>query len=1186
MPRLLSENSFSYFKNSSSSPSLPVLPENWVECFLEIWAKECELAETNKLELFGHLNRHFGPSSTYAQQTELTSSMQNIYLHISNQMPRVFSKTEIQQLLEIIKTDISECTPGFHNRVNETEKLLNLPFSMDEIRQVDRNHFIDEFARKISSDVHDHNKIFFVASKRFGVIAPNEKDPYINLNRNLTASQILDVLELNIQSYYQPLQLIVRLTQKIESILEEHFHYVGFIETGYDTLIYQNIFNYLQTLFVNHDLKMDEIFITNDDFLILDVNFYQIQFFVFQYLKRTNIIETKESEELTLVPHLKGHDYDYRFSSDLFCNHFELIAFLDLYRGKNLEFYYQTLKQYLEQIPGDMINSVVFDFMISSSSTSKLIISFLPKLNAELKFINSSVELNEEHKSVLLISASHQLNIEATLKFCSLFPEDELKRLLWVTTSESDEHVLFVACKKNAFTAKQFIEGILKLTDLDTIYKLFRHTNFQNESILSLSLLNRNGSHKSIFQVMRLLSPLQNESLIRYKDNFGYNLLMQAIRGKQEIFHEFIDFVQTYTPSVMTDLLSSTSLNGLNSLTFTILYHPYAFNKIIELIEKQDLNTIEKILSQNNQNGDNCFFVSAIEKISCFSPLISLLQKLPHDVQADILKKKSKKHFTLLDVITDARETEIEQFLQFISSKHPGLLYYFLSHNVNPVGTPLATLLEDNSTYVEALFKYIHQLTPEAQFKILTTVNPEELSPLILAFKNSPNYAFLIYSELMRHYQVKKDILIDYIFQQSLHLNHKPRDYALFLECLLLTPEVIKTEIIAKFLNKTLKTFNVIYTKTLIEGFVTLIHKQFNTSLLHDFLEILMNTASGSGEDNIEILLSVILEKFDKTPSLINIKYVPYLIFLMKITRFHNANSVDMIIDFVERQAANWQKIFFTAYADEFKNNILSVLVSDNFDHFHCLFNCIRKLGVNEQISIFTQVNHRGKNFLHVAYERLADNPLLEMRFISMFNLLDKLDNKILKKILYTPTQNLLALAIEAHPQTINCFLRLFDKFSKPQNLKRLLLTHQDSKGWSPLFLALKVNKTHQVFSQLMNAVGQLELADQIHIFNQSCFEKVTLLLEVKEIKRDFLSLLLSYATVDEFNQSIEIINKMPVANQKELVSQCEIGNKYMTVNPLVMKLFEEYKDQLSSFGKRVLNDEQSELNTRKLSKN
>lgn len=1179
MPRLIPENSFTYIEKKATTFIVPVIPDNWLECFLDIWAIECELSDTDKHMLLGHINRHFGASSSYTHRKELTASMQNIYLHISNQTPRLFSKTEKIQLFEIIRTDISECTPGFHNRVNDTEKLLHLSFSLDEIRQSDKNLFIDEFARKISSDVHDHNKIFIIASKRFGVKAPNEKDPHVDLNYNLSTSNVLEILDAHIQCHYQPLQLITRLTQKIEYLLSEHYQYAGFIESGYSALVYQNIFNYLKTIFSSYELKMDEIFITNDDCLILDINFYQIQFFIYQSLKENKIIEITDAEEAALINHLHGLDYDYSYCSTLFNNHYELIAFLDLYRGKNIDLSYKILKSYMEGLTKEKINSIVFDLIIYNSPSSMLLFSLLPKLNSELQFINSCADLNEENKTVLIVSATHQLNIEATLKFISLLPQQELKRLLWITTVDNDEHVLFIACKKNYHTAKQFIEGIFKLTDIDTMYCLFRHTNYQNESILSIALLNRNGCYQSIFQVMSLFTQAQNENIIRYKDNFGYNLLMQAIRGKQGILNAFLEFVEIHAPSVFPELLSSTSLNGLNSLTFTILYHPYAFQRIIELVGKQDILTIEKILSQNNQHGDNCFFISAVEKISCLGALLAVLEKLPRDVQVDILKKKSKKNFTLLDVITDAREADIELFLQFISKHHSGLLYYYLSHNVNPLGTPLAGLLEDNSPYVEQLFKFIHQLTPDTQFRILTALNPEEISPLLLAFQNAPNYAYLIYSELIKHYPVKKDILIEYIHHQTLRLSQKPREFSLFLECLLLTADEMNTEIISKYLARSLKSMNVIYTKTLIESFIVLIHKQFNATRLNQFLEILIDTAARSGEDNIEIVISVILEKFEKTPSLINIKYVPYLLDLMKITRFQNTNTVEMIIDFVEKQSGGWKKVFFTSSADEVKNSILSVMIGENFEHFHCLFNCIIKLSLNDQISIMSHLNYRGKNFLHIAYERLADNPMLSMQFETMFDLLEKLNTKILKKILYTPTNNLLALAIQSHPQSVHLYLKLFDKFTKPNRLLRLLLIHQNTNGWSPLFLALKANKSHQVFSTVIKVIGKLELSDQMHLFSQICFEKVTLLFEVKHIERDFLSLLLSYASVEEFRQALDIINKMPMTNQKELVMQC-VTDKFITSNQENMKIYETYKEKLESgLGKRLLKED---LSTRK----
>ena len=69
-----------------------------------------------------------------------------------------------------------------------------------------RTELVDKSARLISSDVHDHNKIFLWAKSIYGVNVPNERDPHINLHPNLNQKEILSIIAREFNRHYQPLQ--------------------------------------------------------------------------------------------------------------------------------------------------------------------------------------------------------------------------------------------------------------------------------------------------------------------------------------------------------------------------------------------------------------------------------------------------------------------------------------------------------------------------------------------------------------------------------------------------------------------------------------------------------------------------------------------------------------------------------------------------------------------------------------------------------------------------------------------------------------------------------------------------------------------------------------------------------------------------------------------------------------------
>lgn len=174
------------FSTQILSTSESCVPANWLDLLAEQWAKYLNLSETDKNELVSNLLRHAGPMASYKEKLDLSEGLIQIYLCLNNQTERNFSEPEKKMILLILSSDIGACTPGFHNRVNQSKNLLQIPCSIERLLFQIRTELIDLFARQQSSNVHDYNKIFFIANKYFGVNVPNASDPYMDSDLSLT----------------------------------------------------------------------------------------------------------------------------------------------------------------------------------------------------------------------------------------------------------------------------------------------------------------------------------------------------------------------------------------------------------------------------------------------------------------------------------------------------------------------------------------------------------------------------------------------------------------------------------------------------------------------------------------------------------------------------------------------------------------------------------------------------------------------------------------------------------------------------------------------------------------------------------------------------------------------------------------------------------------------------------------
>ncbi len=113
-----------------------VFPANWLADFykhlaaLLVQQKNTNLLLIKEECFFEELNKHVGKKSIFTYKSQLLELLGTVYSIL------IDSSTSVEQRQMIacrIAEDVSECTPGFMNRVSFIITLFNMPQNIDEL---------------------------------------------------------------------------------------------------------------------------------------------------------------------------------------------------------------------------------------------------------------------------------------------------------------------------------------------------------------------------------------------------------------------------------------------------------------------------------------------------------------------------------------------------------------------------------------------------------------------------------------------------------------------------------------------------------------------------------------------------------------------------------------------------------------------------------------------------------------------------------------------------------------------------------------------------------------------------------------------------------------------------------------------------------------------------------------------
>ncbi len=203
--------------------------------------------ESQRAIFSSHITRHIGKDSTYALKSEAFQGLKIIHDRFMDKETKASEKAMIALKLQ---ERAEECTPGFHNGINEVLDGFFLASHLNDLMYRMRQDIVARTATRISDDTHVNNRCFVIAeTSGYGVHPINRNDQYLNhRNDEFPNKMIEEELE---KSFDKELRIFTVL-QGLEDQLRGQLSragYEGLKVAGYQLEEFDGIENQLLLLF-------------------------------------------------------------------------------------------------------------------------------------------------------------------------------------------------------------------------------------------------------------------------------------------------------------------------------------------------------------------------------------------------------------------------------------------------------------------------------------------------------------------------------------------------------------------------------------------------------------------------------------------------------------------------------------------------------------------------------------------------------------------------------------------------------------------------------------------------------------------------------------------------------------------------------------------------------------------------
>lgn len=881
-PAFKKDRVLAYHPPLSINVALLTLESNWLEELQKIIVTADPQLSPDCLE------KHIGDKSRYRAKDFLQKQSQLIYHRLQGNLDDKLGKLlpgDRQALICKLTEEISNCSEGFHNRVNTIVDSFHQPCNLDELLYIVRKRLVENVATQLTKEVHTWNGVSIIAAADgLGIKANFSGDTY---SGNLPLVTIRRALQQTFAKYFTPYFLPSLLTVAFKELIPEleiekksenglclqtQEKIIGLIKAFLPKHINENSGNSNDP---NNWINYFEIPAHEKNALIfrfVDINsekMYQSFFYAllnekyFENPKQNTLIE---NAYYNLFLNNSGKfDSPEPIISKLFNEHqhYSLLAQLDKLKTKYPIFYKENIyNAKTGKVHKTFVkNCLAFnDFLtkqlaISEQYSKEITQGFQLILNLNLsnKFVieqiaNSLLVTDKQHFNLLMLGALNNMElVKDIFAFLKKYERDInpviAEQMLLMKNSDHCNAIMIAANqqKEAIFTILKFLSTHIGRLANDTLYKLFTQQQKQDSNtVLTLTACDNSDLLKNILYFFTEHLSINGETFRKLffpeNSNGACTALMLAIKNQADTSLSILNYIakniRNFDPEVSRKIFLEKNQDGFSILMLAARYHPKVLSTLLTLLNEHRIFPEEFLISlflEKNKEKYNFLMLAAQYQPQAVATILEFINR----------ERKIFKPY-LPSLLNDKNDQDYNALM--LSRYHPELMMSILKFICN---IPKAVLTQ---TVAE----------------IFLTKNFLGLNFLMLLAKDNPQSLQLIFEFIEKNPdRFPKEIILSLIQEKSLKRYN----------CLMLAAEnhYDTTAAILAFIQKKPKIFS----SEFVEQFIATHDGSRNNALMIAansqpkivglLLDFITNHVAPKGPISIDTLKQVVFEKvYDK----------------------------------------------------------------------------------------------------------------------------------------------------------------------------------------------------------------------------------------------------------------------------------------------------------------------------------
>jgi hypothetical protein len=732
--------------------------ENWLDRLVEICGGS--LSAPEKLELTEHINRHAGEASTYATKVLLVDGLKHLLYHLSNtENPMSASQKEAisYKLIEGAKN----CTPGFHNRVNEILSGFYLSETLDSLLLQIRQNIVLSTASKATNEVHAHNRFYVVAQiLGYGVEPMNSQDVY---RGNIPDTDIENQLNTAFEDNFTITNILNELIDGMKGVLLSQYEYTGEKSDGYPIGQYDNFISYLRKVLSPTEVNHVDFLVMDDDEKIVDVNWNKIKQSLLKVLLEKEYFQLDEDTETCLqklVEKLgeKNHEpidvTSFFVKKGLIDNPKQLISLLFFLDTANQDTQLKLIQTFIDNIPPTTpvgyreiatwaVQKEIFKevFKALLKKDHAIMISFMHGIKNQpavlARFLSFFDELAPEEQiklltqtdgkqnNALMLAAIYQPDLVAPLLTCieRLAPEEQIKLL--TQTDGKQNNALVLAARYQPDVVAPLLASLEKIAENQPSF-FNELTEYLTKNLRKI-ILNNPGALNPFLSSLEKLAPKQLSQILTKTDKDGNNFLSYEYHiALAPLLASVANLIK-----IQPNFVNENEDFCFEALWRAIQLYPSAVEPLLAILEKKAPSELAKILTKTDWRGNIIFSNLERQQHNVLTPLLASVANLIK-IQPNFVNENQDFCFEALRQAIQFAPDSVAPLLASLKTIAKNQPSFF--NNTEYLTMTLWSLIKNwRDSSVAPLLESLEEIAPTQLANILTVVDSKGKNALIIA---------------------------------------------------------------------------------------------------------------------------------------------------------------------------------------------------------------------------------------------------------------------------------------------------------------------------------------------------------------------------------------------------------------------------------------------------------------------